>query len=99
MMENWKEFIVEHKLDWVNVGLTWNVYREAKKEPYKFIPQYTTLESLNYADTYDVYATPKLFVLDKERKFVAKSLAPDQLEDLIVRLRKADRKPGVKPAQ
>ena len=97
MMEHWKEFIVEHKLDWVNVGLTWNVYREAKLEPYKYIPQYTTLESLNYADTYDVFSTPKLFVLDRERKIVAKSLNPDQIADLIRKLQEQKRRKDLKP--
>lgn len=99
MMENWKKFIVEHKLDWTNVGLTWHVYEGARKEPYKYIPQFTTLESLNYADTYDVYATPKVFILDRDRKFVAKSLNPDQIADLIKRLREQKAKKEKKAEQ
>lgn len=96
-MVHWKEFIVEHQLDWVNVGLTWNVYREAKAQPYLYIPEFTTLESLNYADTYDVYSTPKIFVLDRERKIVAKSLNPDQIADLIQRLQESKRRKELKP--
>lgn len=99
MMANWKKFIVEHKLDWTNVGLTHHVYEGARKEPYKYIPQFTTLESLNYADTYDVYATPKVFILDRERKFVAKSLNPDQIADLIKRLREQKAKKEKKAEQ
>jgi hypothetical protein len=45
------------------------------------------LESLNYADTYDVYSTPKVFLVDGERKFVGKSLSADQIEDLVTKLR------------
>ncbi|MFZ1687780.1 MAG: TlpA disulfide reductase family protein [Flavobacteriales bacterium] len=97
MMVHWKDFIVEHDLDWVNVGLTWNVYREAKAEPYKYIPQFTTLESLNYADTYDVYSTPKIFVLDRERKIIAKSLSPEQIADLVQRLQETKRRKELKP--
>ncbi|MEO8069232.1 MAG: TlpA disulfide reductase family protein [Flavobacteriales bacterium] len=96
MMGHWKDFIIEHKLDWVNVGLTANVYREAKAEPYKYIPEFTTLESLNYADTYDVYATPKVFVLDRDRKIVAKSLDPEQIADLIVKLQEQKRRKDLK---
>jgi thiol-disulfide isomerase/thioredoxin len=87
LMTDWKKFIRENKLDWVNVALTKNVFEEAKKDARKFIPKYTTIESLNYADTYDVFSTPKLFVVDRDRKFVGKSLTADQIADLVTKLR------------
>ncbi|WKZ67383.1 MAG: DUF5106 domain-containing protein [Flavobacteriales bacterium] len=87
LMKDWKKFIRENTPDWVNVGLTKNVFEEAKKDPRKFIPRLTTLESLNYADTYDVFSTPKLFVVDGDRRFVGKSLTADQIADLVTRLR------------
>jgi thiol-disulfide isomerase/thioredoxin len=87
LLKDWKEFISENDLKWVNVALTKTVYEEAKKDARKYIPRYTTLESLNYADTYDVYSTPKVFLVDGERKFVGKSLSADQIEDLVTKLR------------
>jgi len=87
LFKDWKKFIRENKLDWVNVGLTKNIFEEARKDPRKFIPKYTTIESLNYADTWDVYSTPKLFVVDKDRRIVGKSLGADQIADLVTRLR------------
>ena len=93
LFRDWKKFIREQGLDWVNVGLTYHVYQEAKQDPGKFIPRLTTLESLNYADTYDVYSTPKIFVLDKERRIVGKQLSPDQIADLVERLKERKRKP------
>ncbi|MBL7952324.1 MAG: redoxin domain-containing protein [Flavobacteriales bacterium] len=87
LMKDWKAFIRENDLDWVNVGLTKNVFEEAKKDARKFIPKYTTIESLNYADTYDVYATPKVFLVDGERKFRGKQLSPDQIVDLVKQLK------------
>lgn len=87
LMKDWKAFIRENDLDWVNVGLTQNVFEEAKKDPRKFIPKLTTIESLNYAETYDVYATPKIFLVDGERKFRGKQLSADQIVDLVKRLR------------
>ena len=42
--------------------------------------QKTTLESLNYSDTYDIYSTPKIFVLDKEKKIKFKQIGISQLE-------------------
>lgn len=87
LMKDWKKFIRENGLDWVNVALTPKVYEEAKKDPRQFIPKYTTIESLNYAETYDVYSTPKMFVVDGERKLVGKQLTAEQIGDLVKKLR------------
>ena len=87
LMKDWKAFIREHQLDWVNVGLTKTVFEEAKKDPRKYIPKFTTIESLNYAETYDVYATPKVFLVDGERKFRGKQLSPEQVVDLVTKLK------------
>ncbi len=87
LLRDWKKFIREQELDWVNVALTKTVYEEARKDPMKYIPKLTTLESLNYADTYDVFSTPKIFLVDGDRKFVGKQLAPEQIEDLVRRLK------------
>jgi len=87
LMKDWKAFIVENELEWVNVGLTKNVFEEAKKDPRKFIPKLTTIESLNYAETYDVYATPKVFLVDGDRKFLGKQLTADQMVDLVKKMK------------
>lgn len=87
LMKDWKAFIREHDLDWVNVGLTQHVFEDAKKDPRKYIPKLTTIESLNYSETYDVYATPKIFLVDGERKFRGKQLSADQIVDLVKRMR------------
>ncbi len=87
LMKDWKKFIRENGLDWVNVGLTKTVFENAKKNPRMYIPEHTTLESLNYADTYDVYSTPKVFLVDGDRKIVGKQLSVDQLEDLVKKIR------------
>jgi hypothetical protein len=49
----------------------------------QFVPKYTTIESLNYQTTYDVFSSPKVFVLDKDKKIVAKSITLSQLEDFL----------------
>lgn len=92
LMRDWKKFIREKKLDWVNVGLTKTVFENAKKDPRQYIPKFTTLESLNYADTYDVYSTPKVFLVDKDRRFAGKQLSADQIADLVTKLRERQAK-------
>lgn len=94
--DDWKKFIREKHLQFINVGVTEELYQKAKKDPYLLInnppysetsdPQKITLESINYQDTYDVYATPTVFVLDKDKKIIAKKLSAAQIERLLDRL-------------
>ena len=79
----WKKFIKENNLTFTNVAVTEKLYNSALKDPLQFVPKYTTLESLNYQDTYDIYSTPRIFVLDKDKKIIAKSLSISQLEDML----------------
>lgn len=87
LFEDWKKFIRENDFDWINVGLTYHVFTEAKKDPRQFIPKHTTIESLNYADTWDVFSTPKVFLVDGDRRIAGKSLSADQIADLVGKLR------------
>ncbi|TNE74138.1 MAG: redoxin domain-containing protein [Bacteroidetes bacterium] len=84
--EKWKKFIRTNNLEFINVGVTATLYAAALEDARQFIPKYTTLESLNYQQTYDIFATPKMWVLDKDKKIIAKGLTVSQLEDLLDRL-------------
>lgn len=84
--DDWKEFIKKHNLEFINVGLTQKIYEQAKADPRSLIPSKTTLESINYQDTYDIYSTPRVWVLDKDKKIIAKSLSIAQMERLFDRL-------------
>ena len=86
--EKWKAFVKKHNLEFINVAMTDRLYREAKKDPSQFIPKYTTIEALNYQTTYDVFMTPKLFLLDKDKKIIGKGLNISQLEEFIDVLQK-----------
>ena len=55
---------------------------------YEIIPKYTTVESIKYDDYYDVLTTPRVFVLDKDKKIIAKQLSISQLEDYLDNLQK-----------
>lgn len=77
--EDWKKFIRENELEFINIGLTKNIYNIAMENARELVPKYTTVESLNYSDTYDVYSTPKVFIIDEENKFVAKQLSVEQI--------------------
>ncbi|HRO74983.1 MAG TPA: redoxin domain-containing protein [Crocinitomicaceae bacterium] len=93
----WKKFSAEHKLAFTNVALTDSIYKAAVKDASKFIPKYTTLESLNFSETYDVYSTPTIYVVDKDKKIIAKRLGLDQLEDYLDRLQGVPNAPKIVP--
>lgn len=95
--DKWKKFIRENELTFTNVALTDKLYKEAKEDPRKLVPQYTTIESLNYQTTYDIFATPRVFVLDKDKKIIAKQISISQLEDLVDRLQGKEDLPKLFP--
>lgn len=83
--EDWKKYIRENELDWLNVGLTKNIFDQAQADASKIVPRYTTLASLNYSETYDIYSTPRVFILDAEKKIRAKGISVEQIGELIER--------------
>jgi thiol-disulfide isomerase/thioredoxin len=79
----WKKFIKDNNLTFINVALTDKLYKAALEDARQFVPKFTTVEALNYQETYDIYSTPKIFVLDKDKKIIAKGLSISQLEDML----------------
>lgn len=84
--ETWKKFIRDNHLTFINVGLTDSIYKIATSDARQLIPKYTNLQSLNFQDTYDIFSTPRVFVLDKDKKIIAKRLSISQLEDFLDRV-------------
>lgn len=82
--KKWKQFIKEHNMGgFTNVALP-HIYFDKQEMAREVIIQgKTDLKSLNYRTTFDVYSTPKVFVLDKDKKILAKQLEAEQLEMLI----------------
>jgi thiol-disulfide isomerase/thioredoxin len=39
--------------------------------------------SIAYKDLYNVYSTPTIYILDKDKKIIAKKLGPEQIEDFL----------------
>ncbi|MEO5651140.1 MAG: thioredoxin-like domain-containing protein, partial [Ginsengibacter sp.] len=71
--EKWTEFIREHHLrDWTNVYET-DEQKKAKEEAKK--PSYKQL--------YDVIQTPTLYLLDKDKRIIAKKLTLEQMDDVL----------------
>lgn len=84
--EPWQKFVREKGLeDWIHVSDNplINAQDSASKLIYAGI---TTLKSLNFRTTFDVYATPKLFLLDADKKLIAKQVGAEQMAEILARL-------------
>lgn len=71
--DRWKKFIKEFKLGSILNGIDIHKNPTTGKEEY-----YT-----DFKGTFDVYATPVVYILDKEKKIIAKRLPVDQIEDFL----------------
>ncbi len=86
----WIEFVTENDYeDWINVSDNpqINAQDSASALIYSGV---TTLKSLNFRTTFDVFATPKVFLLDKDKKILAKQIGADQMKDLLGRFDELD---------
>ncbi len=81
--EEWKKFIRENKLDFINVAVPMDVYKDQQKATDLIIQGKTDLRSLNYHTTYDVYSTPQIYLLDRSKKILAKKLDAALLKEVI----------------
>ena len=87
-LKEWKGFIKEHKLPWVNISDT----PEINKNAWNYINKgLTTLESLNFRDIYDIYSTPVVLVLDKDKKILGKRIGVEQIEEFITDMEKREK--------
>ena len=81
--EPWQEYIREKGLtEWVNVSDNplINAQDSATALIYGGI---TNIESLNFRTTFDVYATPKMLLLDKDKNILAKQVGAVQLAEIL----------------
>lgn len=77
---DWLKFIKEHDFKWINVSDN----PEVNKNAYKYIAQKkTTLNSLNFRDYWDIFSTPQVYILDKDKKIIAKRIMSDQMGGFI----------------
>lgn len=94
--DKWKKFIRDNKLSYINVAMTTKLYEEATKDAGPMIRSgLTTLEALNYQETYDVATTPRVFILDKDKKIIGKGLSIAQLEDFMDRIQNVKDAPKI----
>ena len=79
-MDKWKTFIREKELnDWIHISDNPEIHNNA----YNYLNK-TTIESLNFRQTYDIYSYPQVYLLDENKVILAKKLGADSLEKVIL---------------
>lgn len=81
--EAWKKFIRENSLDFLNVAVPKDVYEDQQKATEYILQGLTDLKSLNYNKTYDIYSTPQIYLLDKDKVIIAKKLETELLKKVL----------------
>lgn len=83
--EPWQEYLEDSKYkDWIHVSD--NPFINNQDSALALIYSGTTdLLSLNFRTTFDVFSTPKLFLLDSEKRIIAKQLGALQVAEIIYR--------------
>lgn len=79
----WKKFIKDHHLDFLNVAVPKEVYEDKQVATEYIRKGYTDLKSLNYTTTYDVFTTPQIYLLDKNKTIIAKKLDSELLKQVL----------------
>jgi thiol-disulfide isomerase/thioredoxin len=95
--EDWRVFIAKNKLSFLNVAVTDWLYTKATEDPYQFVPEFTNAASLNYSEYFDIVSTPKVYILDKDKKIVGKNLSIAQIEEFLDRLQGVSNAPKLYP--
>lgn len=81
-------FIKSKGLTFLNVSDS----KEINEKAYDYLGKnLTTLNSLNFRTVWDVFSTPQVYILDKNKVIVAKKIAIEQLGEFIADYRKVER--------
>lgn len=84
--KDWTDFIHSKGLDKTgiyNVTAPQRVYEDSEYATQLILSGKTDYKSLNYRTTYDVFTTPKVMLLSKDKKILAKQVGVEQVFDII----------------
>jgi thiol-disulfide isomerase/thioredoxin len=85
-IDKWKKFLVDNKIEFTSVSRTPEIMKNEVAQKLIFQDKVTTLESLNFHQHWDVNSTPKVYLMDKDDKIIAKSLSAEQLDELLQKI-------------
>ncbi len=88
--DKWKKFIKKNNMDFYNLSIPARAYADADYATNLITSGTTNYKSLKYQETFDVFTTPKLLLLDENHIIRAKDIGVEQIEGFIERFEKAE---------
>jgi len=86
--KKWIEYVKEKKLQWINISDFPDANENAKF--YIYEKRVTTLGSLNFRLSYDIFSTPQVYLLDDKKKIIGKKLNAISLAKMLEHLEDID---------
>jgi peroxiredoxin len=83
--EKWKKFIKKNEMNFFNVAIPQKAFEDAEYATNLIRTRKTNYQSLKYQETFDVFSTPKVILLDSSGKIIAKDIGVDQIQGFIDR--------------
>ncbi len=83
--DKWKKFIRKNKMEFYNLSIPAKAFSDAEYATGLITSGTTNYKSLKYQETFDVYTTPKVFLLDEKHIIRAKDIGVEQVEGFIQR--------------
>ncbi len=93
-IDKWKKFLSDENIEFTNVSRTAGIMNQDSATKLIYA-RTTTIESLNFHQYWDVTSTPKVYLMDKDHKVIAKSLGAEQLGELLEKIESGDDKIGI----
>jgi len=84
--DKWRAFIRKNEMNFYNVSIPAKAYADSEYATKLILSGKTTYESLKYNDTFDIFSTPKVFILDEKKVIRAKDIGVEQIAAIIDRL-------------
>lgn len=84
--EEWRKFVKEKKIPFINVAVPKKVYEDQEYVNKIVLSGITDLKSLNYHNTFDIFKTPTVFIINEAGEIIGKNLESDGISDFLKRL-------------
>ncbi|MFT4771024.1 MAG: peroxiredoxin [Cryomorphaceae bacterium] len=85
----WNKFIKKNEMNFYNVAIPQEAFESADFATQLITTGKTNYESLKFQETFDIFSTPKIIVLDKDRVIRAKDIGVEQIGDFLERFKEA----------
>jgi peroxiredoxin len=93
----WNKFIRDYEMDFINVSIPAEAFESAEFATNLIRSGKTNYHSLKFQESFDVYSTPKVIILDKDRVILAKDIGVEQVQTILDRYLNPEAEPEELP--